>query len=107
MHKAYIILAHKEPEQLYRLIEKLDDNSSDFFVHIDKKIDLSVFNKLIDFKDKVHITKREESNWGEIGIVKAILSAFEAIKKAGKVFEQIILLSGQDYPIKSNDYLIL
>jgi hypothetical protein len=105
MEKAYIILAHKEPDQLYRLIEKLDDKSSDFFVHIDKKINLSVFNNLIDFKDKVHIIKREKSNWGEIGIVKAILSAFEAIKRTGKRFEQIILLSGQDYPIKSNDYL--
>jgi hypothetical protein len=37
MKKAYIILAHKQPELLYKLVEKLDANQSTFFIHIDKK----------------------------------------------------------------------
>ena len=105
MEKAYIILAHKQPEQLYRLIEKLDDNQSSFFIHIDKKKLAADFDNLTDFGNKVQFIKREASNWGEIGIVMAILNAFKCIKEFDKKIEHIILLSGQDYPIKSNDYI--
>jgi hypothetical protein len=35
----------------------------------------------------------------------AILNALKAIKHFNKKIERIILLSGQDYPIKSNDYI--
>lgn len=105
MNKAYIILAHKQPAQLYRLVEKLDDNLSTFFIHIDKKKSLTDFNNLLDFGNKVEFIKREASNWGEIGIVMAILNALKAVKESDKKIEHIVLLSGQDYPIKSNDYI--
>lgn len=105
MNKAYIILAHKQPEQLYRLVERLDDNLSTFFIHIDKKKSLTDFNNLLDFGDKVEFIKREASNWGEIGIVMAILNALKAVKESDKKIDHIVLLSGQDYPIKSNDYI--
>jgi hypothetical protein len=105
MNKAYIILAHKQPELLYRLVEKLDDNLSTFFIHIDKKKSLTDFNNLLDFGNKVEFIKREASNWGEIGIVMAILNALKAVKESDKKIEHIVLLSGQDYPIKSNDYI--
>jgi len=105
MEKAYIILAHKQPEQLYRLVEKLDDSSSTFFIHIDKKKSISDFNNLLFFGSKVQFIDRESSNWGEIGIIMAILNALRAIKEFNKKIEHIILLSGQDYPIKSNDYI--
>lgn len=105
MKKAYIILAHKQPEQLYRLVEKLDDDMSAFFIHIDKKKSLADFNNLSTFGNKVHFVKREASSWGGIGIVMAILNALKAIKESDKKTERIVLLSGQDYPIKSNDYI--
>lgn len=84
MNKAYIILAHKQPEQLYRLVEKLDDNLSTFFIHIDKKKSLTDFSSLLDFGNKVEFIKREASNWGEIGIVMAILNALKAVKESEK-----------------------
>lgn len=105
MEKAYIILAHKQPEQLYRLVEKLDDNESTFFIHIDKNRSIDNFNNLLGFQDKVQFVKREASIWGGIGIVMAILNAFQAIKGFKKKIEHIVLLSGQDYPIKSNEYI--
>lgn len=105
MKKAYIILAHKQPEQLYKLIERLDDNFSTFFIHIDKKKSIADFNNLLVFKDKVQFIKREASNWGGIGIVIAILNAFKVIKECNQEKRQIILLSGQDYPIKTNNHI--
>lgn len=105
MEKAYIILAHKQPEQLYRLVARLDDNMSSFFIHIDKTKSLADFNNLADFGNKVQFVEREASTWGGIGIVLAILNGLQAIKAFDKKIERIILLSGQDYPIKSNDYI--
>lgn len=105
MEKAYIILAHKFPEQLYRLIKKLDDNESTFYVHIDKKKSIDDFKNLEDFGNKIEFIKREYSRWAEIGIVKAVLNGFKAIKDSNKKIERIILLSGQDYPIKSNQFI--
>ena len=42
----YIILTHKSPIQLERLISRLDDQDSTFFVHIDLKTDIEQFKYL-------------------------------------------------------------
>lgn len=105
MEKAYIILAHKQPDQLYRLVERLDDGQSVFFIHIDKKASITDFEILLNFGEKVKIVKREDCKWGGISIVVAILNGMKAIKESNLKIERISLLSGQDYPIKSNDYI--
>src|SRR5947209_16226850 len=104
MQKAYLILAHKYPSQLYRLYKALNDESSTFFIHIDKKADIAKFQRLITSKS-VHWVERVEANWGEFGLVEAVLNLLKATKNSGNVFDRIILLSGQDYPIKSNDII--
>ncbi len=105
MEKAYIILAHKNPHQLYRLIQKLDDQHSAFFIHIDKKASFTGFEQLHYLFNKVIFTKRSNAGWGSFGLVEATLHAMQAIGECPVKFNRIILLSGQDYPIKSNDYI--
>jgi hypothetical protein len=105
MEKGYIILAHRNPEQLYRLLKRLDDNHATFFIHIDKKVPITYFNRLLEFRDKIHLVDRVVSNWAEFGLVQATINALKAIKETGNSFDRIILLSGQDYPIKNNQYL--
>jgi hypothetical protein len=105
MKKAYIILAHKNPEQLHRLIKRLDDNSSTFFLHIDKKVPLTAFNSLTDFGDKVQYVERVYSEWASFQLVEATLNGMKAIKAANQDYDVISLLSGQDYPIKSNTFI--
>ncbi|HEX8314369.1 MAG TPA: beta-1,6-N-acetylglucosaminyltransferase [Flavisolibacter sp.] len=101
MNKAYLILAHKYPLQLYRLYKALEDEHSTFFIHIDKKVEMTKFQELVTDK-KVRWVNRAEANWGEFGLVEAVLNLLQAVKDCGKKFDRIILLSGQDYPIKSN-----
>src|ERR1700709_746531 len=98
MEKAYIILAHKNPQQLYRLIQKLDDQHSTFFIHIDKKVPLAGFEQILGLNNKVIFTKRVYTEWGGFGLVEATLNAMQAVKDSLKRYERIILLSGQDYP---------
>lgn len=102
MTKAYIIIAHKNPLQLERLISRLDDGKSSFYVHIDKKVNLQDFDGLQKFGDKLHFLKRFNSKWGSYGTIMPYLDGLKTIKKSGENFNRILLLSGQDYPIKSN-----
>ncbi|WP_207426230.1 beta-1,6-N-acetylglucosaminyltransferase [Pedobacter sp. SYSU D00535] len=101
MKKAYIVLAHKNPDQLYRLIERLDDGSSKVYLHIDKRIPISEFQGVERFGHFVQMVKRVPSAWASIGNVLATLNAMQAIKESGVNYGQVILLSGQDYPIKA------
>ncbi|MCO5934670.1 beta-1,6-N-acetylglucosaminyltransferase [Mucilaginibacter sp. RB4R14] len=103
MIKAYIIIAHKAPAQLHRLISRLNDGKSEFFIHIDKKADLKQFDNLNDFGNSLHFLERFDSKWGSLGAIQPFLSGLIAIKDSETEFDRIMLLSGQDYPIKSND----
>lgn len=102
MNKAYLIMAHKSPGQVHRLISRLNDGSSEFFIHIDKKADISQFQNLKQIGDAVHFTERFDATWGGYGLIKPYLSGLKTIKESAKKFDRIMLLSGQDYPIKSN-----
>ena len=41
------------------------------------------------------------TDWGNFSLVDATLKAMEAVRNSGQQYDRIILLSGQDYPIKS------
>ena len=47
MRIAYVILAHKYPEQLVRLISQLNTNDVSFFLHIDKKADDKFYHQVL------------------------------------------------------------
>ncbi|MBC7915422.1 MAG: hypothetical protein H7Y07_15025 [Pyrinomonadaceae bacterium] len=102
MKKAYIIMAHKNPRQLHRLISRLNDGNSEFFIHIDKKVDITPFLYLTEFGGTLHFLERFDSKWGSLGTIKPFLEGLNAVKNSLNKFDRILLLSGQDYPIKSN-----
>ncbi|MDR3666761.1 MAG: beta-1,6-N-acetylglucosaminyltransferase [Ignavibacteriaceae bacterium] len=107
MKIAFIILAHKNPEQLARLIGKLNSKDSAFFLHIDKKVKISDFKiELSKLNTSANITMlpRINSYWGGVGIITATLHGLEKVLLEGK-YNWIVLLSGQDYPIKSLNYI--
>jgi Core-2/I-Branching enzyme len=104
MHLAYIISAYKYPEQLIRLIHRLNTGATSFFVHVDKKTDDQIYREIFDaFSDQinVHFVKRHRCDWGGFGHVAATLEGIGAIFRTNTRFEYAILLTGQDYPIKS------
>lgn len=105
MKKAYVIMAHKGPAQLHRLVARLNDGDSEFFIHIDQKADFSQFQSVKEFGAAVHFTERFDATWGGYGLIKPYLSAMQTIREAPTQFDRILLLSGQDYPIKSNKYI--
>lgn len=99
MKHAIIITAYTDKEQLIKLIDQL---CQDFyvFVHIDKK---SRFN-LNEYKHSktVFIYSRWKINWGSFNHLKAILFLLKKALKRTKA-ERFHIISGQDYPILSNE----
>ena len=102
MQKNYLILAHKNPLQLGRMIERLDDGASKFFIHLDAKTAIEPFAACLEGGHIRFIEPRERCVWGDFSIVRATIHLMEAASKEQGVF---ILMSGQDYPIQSQGYI--
>ena len=108
MNINYLILAHKNPMQFHRMVNSLNSKNVNFFVHVDKSSDDNPFKE--PFLEATNIfflpeEKRIVTPWSDISVVKATLLL---LKESLKMFDSntyCVLLSGQDYPIKSNDYI--
>lgn len=105
MKIAYVILAHRYPEQLARLVRVLSSPENSFFVHIDKRSQECYIqaNQLLSDVPNVHFVERHPCHWGHPNLVKATLSGLEGIIDSRTEFDYAVLLSGQDYPIKSRE----
>jgi hypothetical protein len=102
MQKNYIILAHKNPMQLKRLVERLDDYNTYFYIHIDKSFDITAFRSELLLSNVCFVEQRVNSIWGDVGAVLATINCLREILNDSRN-GYCILLSGQDYPIKTND----
>ncbi len=102
MKIAYLILAYKYPQQLFRLTNALQSEHSAFYVHIDKRVDISMFRKtLLSSSNNITFVERENSHWGSIGSVKAVLNGIREALSSSEHYDYLYVMSGQDYPIKS------
>jgi hypothetical protein len=108
MKIAYIILAHKLPEQLVRLVLKLNTDGSSFFIHVDKKTDDETYRLMRDpvrAYENVRFLKRLVINYANFSHLLATLEGIQEVVASGVQYDYVILLTGQDYPIKSNEYI--
>ena len=100
MQVAYLILAHHQPLQLFRLVKALSAEGNYFYIHLDARADLREFEFIQEqFEKVVFIKQREACFWGQFSLVQATLNL---IKATGEKYDYSILLSAQDYPIKNN-----
>jgi hypothetical protein len=99
---AFLILAHRQPEQLARLVQRLHADWNDIFIHIDLHQDIEAFRSAIDGKLRVHFIAEElrrEIHWGGYSIVEATLALIYAALESGAQYDRYCLLSGADYLI--------
>ena len=101
----YIILVHKNPRQLERMLHRLDAPWVKFYVHVDRKVPILPFQSLVKNYENVYFLNedaREKGTWGDIGIVIGTINALKiAIKEKNPGY--YVLLSGQDYPLHKNE----
>ncbi|PAD96025.1 beta-1,6-N-acetylglucosaminyltransferase, partial [Terribacillus saccharophilus] len=102
MKLAYIILAHNNELHLKRLIRKLDSENSSFFLHIDKKSSITL-SGLGNLEGNLYIMEeRYDVKWGGFSIVNVEIELLRLARSKGQ-HDFYILMSGVDYPIKSNE----
>lgn len=104
---AHLVLAHKDPVQLSLLIRRLVDENMHCFIHIDKKSNIDDFFKLIPETQYVKfIRDRVDIQWGGFGTIQATLNGFSEILRNDVKYDYLHVMSGQDFPIKSNAYIL-
>lgn len=104
---AYLIIAYMDPEQLRTLAGRLVQ-TSDVYIHINSSVDIGPFeNALADVKGEGSVAFSKERYrivWGGYSILKATFSMMEqAFQQSG--YDRMVLLTGLDYPIKSDQYI--
>lgn len=104
---AYIILAHTHPRLLERLVGQLNvEGSTMFIIHWDKKSRLEEVESLKCITSYIYfVRERVDGAWGGISLVAATLNAIKEMLELKTHFDYAVLLSGQDYPVKSNRYI--
>ncbi len=103
---AYLILVHKNWEQLRKLIELIDDERNDIFLHIDRKSRISADEMRRISQVAVHsnitMVKRHRISWGGYSIVKAEFELLNTAIHAG-AYCYYHLISSMDLPVRTND----
>lgn len=105
MRLAYLITAFDQPEHLHRLVSALAGEECEFYVHIDASVDDRPFALGgLGKKSNVHFVQgRVKVRWMGFSQVESILLLLMLATQKG--FDYCVLLSGSDYPIKSNEYI--
>ena len=101
---AYLILAHGNPAQLARLVNALP-RSSPVLIHFDLRTADSVYQevrRLLGSRPLLHFVKRQKCWWASFGIVEGTINLIQSLSALDVPYDYATLLSGSDYPIKSN-----
>lgn len=106
MKHAFLIMAHHQESVLKALLQALDNDRVDIFVHIDKKstIDINELKKCVHVSN-LFFTERVAVSWGGYS---AILAEYLLIRDATEkgVYDYYHFLSGQDYLLKPIDKIL-
>jgi Core-2/I-Branching enzyme len=104
----YIVLAHTLPDQLCRLVNRLDQREVRFLVHIDRRsadAEWRAARRNLARNDRVTLLPRRRCRRSTFGQVAAPLAALGWLATQSAVFDYAILLTGQDYPVKSHEVI--
>lgn len=102
MRHAFLIIAHNNWWQLKQLIQLLDAQNHDIYIHIDKKsknFQKEDFSN-ISRKSQVYFFQEYEVYWGGFSQVQVELFLFEKAQK--NQYDYYHLISGADLPLKNN-----
>ena len=100
---AYLIMAHTQPELLKKLLQMLDNERNDIYLHVDSKAKDYPLDEVAAVlkKSKCIFTERTDVKWGSYSQIHCEMVLLkEAVKTEHAYYH---LLSGMDLPIKSQN----
>lgn len=102
---AYLVTAYNNFQQLRMLLELLDDERNDIYVHVDKKASDFSQDYIIEgrkWKSQLFFIGRENNYWGDISFTKTIFRLIRCAYNTGG-YSYYHLISGSDLPLKSQN----
>ena len=97
----YLVLAHRNLDQISRLMSRLVGERARVLLHVDARTDIASHEASWRSMEGVDLAvKRRRCDWGGFSLVQATLDLVAQALREQPTAERLILLSGQDYPIK-------
>lgn len=95
---AFLIMAHEEPELLQRLIDRIEHDRVDIYIHIDSKATFDG-SAITTRRSRLHmVAPRIDVRWGHTTQIEAEYAMLEASSEVDYVYRHII--SGTHWPLK-------
>ena len=85
-------------------MQRLDGRDARFYVHVNRLTDDETFEAMqqgLDGRDNIVWLPRVACYWGGFSLLEATLVGIESILASGNPPDYAMLLSGQDYPLRS------
>jgi Core-2/I-Branching enzyme len=105
---AYFILVHRYPAQFKRLFKSIYTPGNSYVVHVDKSSGLDLASEIAAFLapyQGVGILEPKDALWGGYSLVDAELRGMDLLLNMDDRWTHYINLSGQDFPLKSQNYI--
>lgn len=99
---AYGLIVHRAPRQVARLVGALSHPDASIVVHVDAKADQAPFRTALRPYDVTFTRRAVPVRWGGFSLVHSLLLATEEALAARPDASHVVIMSGQDYPLKSN-----
>lgn len=102
MNQAILITAYKDPCQLKRLINKMQDFF--IYVHVDKKAKEMYSELRNEYKEenRVIILSKYSISWGSYNHLRAVVCLMKLVESNPEV-KYVHVVSGQDYPVVDSE----
>lgn len=98
----FFITSHKNPSQVVRLVNALKQSCPDaaILIHHDPAGAPLDQTQLFTAQDVYLLNDPIRVGWGEFSVVESELRGIEWLMQTGLNFDWLVLLSGQDYPLR-------
>lgn len=106
MRHAILILAHKNVDQLCRLVRYFD-HDCDVYIHIDKKQPIATEEeeRLRAYGQVRLVSRQYDVNWGGTSVLESGMYLLRVAASQSKA-DYFHLISGQDYPTRPLEYFL-
>lgn len=105
---AYFLLVHRYPEQFKRLFKAIYEPGNQYVVHVDKSSGALLADNIAEFLlpyQGAQILRSQNALWGGYSLVEAELRGMELLLSTNHNWTHYINLSGQDFPLKTQNYI--
>jgi hypothetical protein len=105
---AYFILVHRFPEQFKRMFKAIYEPGNHYVIHVDKRSGNALARELGEFikpYPSAAMLTSQNAMWGGYSLVNAELRGMTKLLEMNADWRYYINLSGQDFPLKSQQYM--